>query len=165
MKYELYPLEAAEVKDTDEIMALYRMQIGSDYCIWDENYPSMELLDGDIAEQRAFVVRRDERIVAAISWDKDEEVDRLPCWDRHLQRTAEFARLCIHPEYQHRGLTCSLIIGSEERLKAEGYDGAHYIVSVNHKRALKAYEKFGYTLKGRVRLFNQEWFAYEKALK
>lgn len=163
-KYPMYPLEVVPMKDIEELMELYHMQIGSEGCTWDEAYPDWELVEQDIREKRVFCVRNESgTIIAAITWDMDAVVAGLSCWDASLHKTAEYARLCIHPNYQHKGLTCSLFWGSEKRLKAEGYDGAHYIVSQSNPRALRAYEKFGFEYKGEVRLFDHDWYAYEKA--
>lgn len=35
-----YEIVLATEEDRDEILALYRMQLGRDYCPWDEEYPS-----------------------------------------------------------------------------------------------------------------------------
>lgn len=163
--YPQYPLELVPLEDIEELMQLYSMQIGTDGCTWDEEYPDYETVKQDIIEQRVFCVREENgKIIATITWDKDEAVAVLPCWDASLIKTAEFARVCVHPKHQHRGLTVSLILGSEERLRREGYDGAHYLVSKTNFRALQAYQKFGYTCKGEVSLFEHDWYAYEMKL-
>lgn len=160
-----YPLELVSIKDIGELMELYSMQIGTDGCTWDEGYPSYELARQDIADKRVFCVREENgKMIATIAWDRDEKVAALSCWDASLHKTAEYARVCVRPDYQHKGLTVSLILGSEERLRKEGYDGAHYIVSKTNHRALQAYQKFEYTCKGEIKLFEHEWYAYEKKL-
>lgn len=163
--YPQYPLELVTIKDIEELMELYSMQIGTDGCTWDGGYPSYELAEQDIIDERVFCVRDENgKMIATIAWDKDEEVAALSCWDTSLHKTAEYARVCVHPKYQHRGLTVSLFLGSEERLRKEGYDGVHYIVSKTNRRALQAYHKFGYTCKGEIKLFEHDWYAYEKKL-
>lgn len=158
-----YQLVEVKMEEKEEIMNLYRIQFGSDGCTWDETYPGMDLIENDIRTHMLFGVKNEEgRFIATIAWDADELVAQLPCWNSNLKKVAEYARLCIHPDYQGQHLTNILFGGSEQLLKEKGYDGAHYIVSQTNPRALRAYKKFAYTCKGEVRLFDHDWYAYEK---
>ena len=39
--YPRYPLELVPMKDIEELMELYSMQIGTEGCTWDEEYPAL----------------------------------------------------------------------------------------------------------------------------
>ena len=65
-------IEQATAKDKDEILKLYRAQLGREFCPWNEYYPSMEEIDFDLSRDALFVMRQEGKIVAAISIDDDD---------------------------------------------------------------------------------------------
>ena len=44
-------IEKATGKDKDEILKLYKSQLGRKYCPWNEDYPSMETIDFDLSKR------------------------------------------------------------------------------------------------------------------
>ena len=54
MEYEIIK---ADKSDKEEILSLYKAQIGRDYCPWDEHYPSMETINMDIQREALFVLK------------------------------------------------------------------------------------------------------------
>ena len=87
-------LYQATIDDKPYIMALYTAAIGSEGCTWNEDYPSEETMDGDLARGDAYVWKDEEGdLLGAISIDEDHVVEELPCWSAQLQPAAEFARL------------------------------------------------------------------------
>ena len=94
-----YRIVSAKEEDREGIMALYKSQLGRDYCPWDEDYPSDRTIDFDLARDSLFVLKTGGSIKAAISVEEDEDVDRLPCWSEALAPADELARLAVLPEY------------------------------------------------------------------
>ena len=74
-----YEIVMAKEEDREEILALYRAQLGRDYCPWNEEYPSDEAIDWDFSRDALYVMKMDSRIVAAVSLEEDEDVDALSC--------------------------------------------------------------------------------------
>ena len=70
--------------DRQELLALYKMQLGREFCPWVEGYPGNETIDFDLSRDALFVMKREDKIIAAISVEEDEDVDALPCWDPAL---------------------------------------------------------------------------------
>ena len=97
MKKE-YNIVTATEQDREEILALYKAQIGREFCPWDEHYPSNETIDADFARDGLLVLKEDGIIKAAISVEEDDEVDRLPCWNKNLEPEGELARLAVLPQ-------------------------------------------------------------------
>lgn len=94
----------AEEFDKDELLKLYRSMIGG-AADWNEYYPSMENIEFDIAHDSLFVMKNQKReIIAAISIDHDEEVDKLDCWSKDFQPSAEVARVCVRKDLQGQGI-------------------------------------------------------------
>ena len=83
--------------DRTEILALYHVQIGREFCPWTEHYPSDEEITFDLSRDALYVMReefgaddtapensRKGRIIAAVSLEEDPQVDALPCWTPEL---------------------------------------------------------------------------------
>ena len=48
-------IEHATRADAEEILALYRTQLGRQYCPWTEEYPTMDEIDFDLDRDSLFI--------------------------------------------------------------------------------------------------------------
>ena len=73
---------AATEENKEEILKLYKIQLGREFCPWDDSYPGMKEIEFDLGRESLFVmidgqeinadaVRKEDRIIAAISIDDD----------------------------------------------------------------------------------------------
>ena len=80
-----------------------------------DSYPGMKEIEFDLGRESLFVmidgqeinadaVRKEDRIIAAISIDDDPQVERLDCWSHKLAPGAELSRLAVHPDFQNQKL-------------------------------------------------------------
>ena len=99
-----YIIENASPKDKEEILALYNIQKGREFCPWDDHYPTMNEVEFDISRDSLFIIRDNGQIIAAASIDYDEQVEELECWSKELMPGAEMSRLAVMPEYQNQGI-------------------------------------------------------------
>ena len=159
-----YKIITATEEDREEILALYKAQIGRELCPWDEYYPSNETIDADFARDRLFVLKEDGIIKAAISIDEDEEVNRLPCWDKNLEPEGELARLAVLPAEQNKGLARIMLKHGMEELKRRGCNGIHILVGKYNTKAIRSYAVFGFNEVGECHLYDQDFLCYEKEL-
>ena len=158
-------IEMASAADRDEVMALYRLQKGREFCPWTEEYPAVENFEDDVAHDALFVLRTPAgQIVGAISIERDPDVDALPCWTPALQPAGEIARLAVHPEYQGRGLARRLVAFIMEELARRGCRSIHLIVNCRNVKALRSYAAFRFDTVGECDMYNQHFLCYEKAL-
>ena len=160
MEYEI--VKATE-NDRKEIIALYRMQHGREFCPWDEDYPSDETIDFDLSRDALFVLKSDGIIKAAVSIEEDENVKKLTCWDENLNPSGELARLAVHPEEQNKGLARIMLKFGMEELKRRGFKGIHFLVNKHNIKAIRSYEVFGFNTVGECHMFEQNFFCYEKS--
>ena len=59
---------AATEADTEEILCLYKAQLGQEFCPWDEHYPERENIAFDLERDALFVMKNEkDEIIAAIS--------------------------------------------------------------------------------------------------
>jgi hypothetical protein len=98
-----YRIMTADASDTDAVLALYREQLGREYCFWTEDYPGPDTVEFDLSRDALFVMKDESgAVIAAISLEEDEAVDRLDCWTPSLQPAGEYARLAVTPSCQNR---------------------------------------------------------------
>ena len=154
----------ATENDREELMALYTAQMGREFCPWEEGYPGNETIDFDLARDALFVMKRDEKIIAAVSIDEDEDVAALPCWDPALAPGGELARLCVLPDLQNGGIARKMLQHGMEQLKKRGYKSIHFLVNKHNTKAIRSYAVFGFAHVGECYMFEQDFFCYEKAL-
>lgn len=159
-----YKIVKASEKDRDEILSLYKAQIGRDCCPWNENYPSNETIDQDLLREALFVLKSNGKVKAAVSIDEDEAVDLLSCWDKSLAPEGELARLAVLPEEQNKGLGRIMLRFGMEELKRRGYRGIHILVNKHNTKAIRSYAVFGFHTVGECHMYEQDFLCYEKEL-
>ena len=155
---------AAE-KDTEEILRLYREQVGREFCFWNETYPGPDTIAFDLSRDSLFVMKDGRgRIIGAVSAETDEDVDRLDCWAPALQPGGEFARLAVSPAFRGRKLARKLVAHILDVLKQRGFRSVHIIVNRDNVSALRTYAHFGFHNAGECEMYDQHFLCYEKAL-
>ncbi len=151
----------ATKEDGAEILALYKMQLGREFCAWDDHYPSAETIAFDLSRDALFVMKEEGRIIATISLDQDEAVEALPCWSKELSPGGELSRLAVHPDYQNQGLALVMARFGMAEWKARGRKSLHYLVNKYNEKALRSYVKLGCKLVGACDLYEQDYLCYE----
>lgn len=159
-----YEIVLAKESDRSEILALYRAQLGREYCPWNEHYPSDETIDFDLSRDALFVLKVDGTIKAAISLEEDESTDQLTCWDENLKPQGELARLAVLPEEQNQGFGRVMMRFGMEELKRRGFRGIYILVNRHNAKAISCYEVFGFHVAGECHLYEQDFLCYEREL-
>ena len=157
-------IELAREEDREEILALYRMQIGREFCPWTEQYPGNDEITFDLSRDALFIMRNEGRIVAAISLEEEPQVDALECWTKELQPGGELARVAVHPDYQNRGLARQMVQYGLDKLKERGYRSFHAVVNRLNEKAIRSYAVFHFNLVGECEMYDQPFYCYEKEL-
>ena len=161
MEYEI--VMAAE-EDKEEILSLYRTQIGREGCPWNEYYPSDEEINWDLSRDALFVLKESGRIKAAVSIEEDEQADAISCWNAGLAPAGELARLAVQPEEQNRGLGRIMLQFGMEELKRRGFHGIRILVNKHNTRAICCYRVFGFHVAGECHMYEQDFLCYEREL-
>lgn len=160
-----YVIQLGTESDRQELLALYRSQIGREGCPWTDEYPSNETIDYDLEREALYVVKAEGRIIGSVSIEEDEDVDALPFWDPDLKPVAEFARISVSPDMQGKGIAKAMLRFLFEELKDRGFRGVHIIVNKYNPKALKLYDSFGFQNKGECRMYDQDLYGYELVLE
>lgn len=159
-----YEIVMATQENREEILSLYRAQIGREDCPWNENYPSNEEINGDLSRNALFVLKESGTIKAAVSIEEDEQTDALSCWDERLAPHGELARLAVLPEEQNKGLGRIMLKFGMEQLKRRGFRGIKILVNKRNARAIGCYRVFGFHVAGECHMYEQDFLCYEKKL-
>ena len=159
-----YKIVMASEEDRDEIMSLYRAQIGREYCPWSEEYPSNETIDFDLSRDALFVLKEAGKIKASISIDEDEQVNALPCWNKELSPEGELSRLAVLPGEQNKGYARLMMRFGMDELRRRGYRGIHILVGKHNIKAIRSYAVFGFKMVGECFMYEHDYLCYEKEL-
>ncbi len=154
----------AKESDREQLMKLYKEQLGREFCAWDEDYPSEDTIDFDLSRDALFVMKENNTIIAAISIEIDEDVDSLECWDRNLFPGGELARVAVTPSMQGKGIARMMMEHGMKALKERGYKSIHFLVNKYNEPAIRSYAKFGFNVVGECYMYDQDFLCYEKEL-
>ena len=88
MRNRMRKIVAATEENKEEILKLYKIQLGREFCPWDDSYPGMKEIEFDLGRESLFVMidgqeinadagSKEDRIIAAISIDDDPQVRGL----------------------------------------------------------------------------------------
>ena len=155
----------AEEKDKEEILRLYKTQLGREFCPWDETYPGEKEIEFDLSRHALFVMKDEKgKIIASISIDEDEAVEKLECWTPELQPGKELSRLAVDPDYQNHGLAREMLQYGMQLLYSQGYKSVHFLVNRYNMKALRSYATLNFQTVGECELYDQPFLCYEKAL-
>ena len=159
-----YEIVLAKEENRAEILALYKAQIGREFCPWTDEYPSDVTIDFDLSRDALYVLKMDGRIKAAVSLEEDEDVDNLSCWDATKAPEGELARIAVDPEEQSKGLGRIMLRFGMDELKRRGFKGIHMLVNKHNKKAIRCYSVFGFDVVGECSMYDQDFLCYEKEL-
>ncbi|MGN0666561.1 MAG: GNAT family N-acetyltransferase [Huintestinicola sp.] len=151
----------AQPEDKEEILALYRTMLYGP-ADWNEYYPNEDTIEFDMSRDALYVMKNDEgQIIAAVSIDEDEAVDKLDCWSKELMPEGEISRLCVRKDMQNRGIAKEMMRHIFEILKKEGKKGVHILVKTGHEAAFASYGAIGFRKVGECTLFDKDFICME----
>ena len=159
-----YPIERGRAQDAEDIYALYHSLIDMPYGTWNEDYPDFELVQEDLARSEVFVMRDDERLIAAIVNEDSDEFDGMAPWFDDVKKWAQLGRLGVAREYQGRGIGRTMMRYALDRAKEEGCDAVRLLVGVHNLPAQRAYATLGFDVCGEAEAWGNRWLCYQKRL-
>ena len=151
-------------EEAGEVLQLYRSLKGTEYCVWDENYPTQREIDMDMSADVLFCMKEEEQIIGVISIDNDPEVQALDCWSKTLVPAAELSRLGVAVQWQNRGIARQLLLNAMDELRRLGYKGVHFLVAQENVKAVRSYQKLQFNVVGECKMFGHKYLCYEKEL-
>ena len=149
-------------KNIDEIMKLYDDIRANTYTLWDDGYPSRELIEWDIERKGLFGVF-DGKLLIAVTFvgERCEDGEESFTWKDTFEKRGTFARIGVAPEYQNKGVGTFLLKFVLKTLKAQGFDGVRILVGTKNTNAIKLYTKFGFVNCGTAQRYGHDYFLFE----
>lgn len=152
-------------EEADQVLALYRSLIGTEGCVWVEEYPCETEVEFDLSRDALFCLKNDENeMVGVISIDDDPQVTNLECWSSDLEPAVELSRLGVKVSYQNQGIARILLTSLMDQLKTKGIKGVRLLVCKENEKAIRSYSKLDFHVAGETEMFGHEYWCYEKAL-
>lgn len=157
----------AEMSDAKEIYALYRSLLQMPYSTWDEEYPSLEIVEDDLAHNEVLVMRDAQgRIVAAIAiTNDDEEFECDAKWYSDVTHWKTFSRLGVAQEMQGKGIAKKMLLAAMDACAQRGAQAVRFLVSKTNPYPQRAYAKLNFDICGETFCYDQPWLCYQKRLK
>lgn len=161
--------EKAVMADVDAVMENIRGVREAGLTDWDEEYPAPEHIAEDVANGALYLLRTQEgAVVASIAAyfdDAEFETDCAGVGFAGAVHSYALFRLCVRADLQGQGLGFRLVSHIIEQAKSLGCDFVRLLASETNIPANRLYEKLGFRLLGKVRLYEWDFVAYEKQLK
>ncbi len=155
-------ISLASETDAEEILALYRSMIGGP-ADWNQYYPSMETIASDLERNSLFVMKNEQgEIIAAISIDKDDEVESLDCWNKEKVPAAEVSRLCVRSDMQGRGIAKMMMEYVFGMVQNREKKAVHLLVRTGHPAAFQCYRSLGFQEVGNCHMYEKDFLCMEK---
>lgn len=149
--------------DFDEVLSLYKSLLGTEGCAWDDEYPGPAQIDFDLSREALFVLKNESgQIIATISIDDDPFVKNLDFWK--FSDGLELSRLGVLNDYRNKGIAKKMIEYASQEILKRGGKSVRYLVYKENGPAINSYKNLGFEKRGECRLFEEDFYCYEKSL-
>ncbi len=169
---EGYKFRKARSDEGEAIWGIYQrgvarmMALGIEH--WDENYPTKELILGDLARNELYVLcdaQTDAPVVAACYNEEQDPTYASLTWRYTDGKAGVIHRLCVDPNAQGKGLGRHAVACLEAEAIAQGASLMRLDTCVKNHIALSLYDSMGYERVGLVNFRADIWFqCFEKRL-
>ena len=159
----------ARQEDLPELVSLFqaatRQMDAQGVFQWDELYPDEGILSEDVARGNMTICTIEERIAVAFMLDFCEDSDYESADWRYCERDiVVLHRLCVHPDFQGRGVARQTMDDLESEVRARGRKTIRLDAFSQNPTALHLYESRGYRKAGEIMYRKGLFYLYEKKL-
>lgn len=145
-----------EIRELPEIHALIRAAIAemdrSGIPQWDEIYPNEAVLRSDLEAGILTIGTLEGQIAVIYTLNTSCDPEYSDgAWQHPEKSWRVIHRLCVHPDFQGRGIAKQALRQIELDTAAEGAQAIRIDVFTKNPHAQRLYRSFGYTPAGRVR--------------
>ena len=162
MKKQNQEFRIAHHRDAERILSLYQRAKGEEFCVWNDNYPTIMEIDHDLETKNLYVLTDDGKVIGAISVVPENELDDFDCWA--CKGGKEIARVVVDRAYRGRGLSFEMVKSIEAILEKSGCEAIHLSVVKSNIPAYKTYIKAGFVTVGEAQMYGNDYYLMEKAL-
>ena len=145
--------------DIPGVFALYRSLVGSPYCAWTADYPSLNHVCSDVACGALYVVQRQTDLVAAGAIAYLDEHDPLQAWSG--KHPCDLLRFGVARSDQGQGVGHYFFHRLCCVAAAKQHDTLRILVSATNLPAVALYRKTGATYRGDAQAYAILWHCFE----
>ncbi|NOQ71038.1 MAG: GNAT family N-acetyltransferase [Crocinitomix sp.] len=135
---------------------------------WNENYPTLEHVIGDIVAENVYLGMEDGIIMGVISIDANQspEYDEMP-WKYTDGKVLVVHRLAVSPSAQKKGIGKQLMDFALNTAIEEGYTAIRLDAYSKNQGTLHFYENRGYQKRGEIYFpyRDEPFYCYEKLVR
>lgn len=132
---------------------------------WDEFYPTKEDISEDIQKEQLYVGCAAHRIAVIFAINEECDIEyKTGRWKEPKKPFAVLHRLCVHPEFQHKGVAKQALFYVEKKALAEGRQAVRLDVYSKNPYAVRLYLGCGYQKTGEVEWHKGTFYLMEKYL-
>jgi GNAT superfamily N-acetyltransferase len=157
--------------DIDPIMTLIHqavdMMLKNGIDQWNEHYPSREIITNDIATRSLFKITSGKETAGIIVLNESQakEYLNLP-WQDNMGKPVVVHRLCLHPDFQGKGLSRQLMQFTEAYAVKNKYTSIRLDTYSKNFKALNLFGSLQYHLVGNASFgAGQIFHCFEKVLE
>ena len=162
-------LRCAQPEDLEEVFALYRAAIRNldqaGIPQWDEVYPDRATLTEDIRRGEMTLAFEQGRLAAVFTLNEEYDPDyQQAAWNWPDAPFLVLHRLCVHPDFQNRGVGRRTMAAMEEAARSRGARTIRLDAFTRNPHSLRMYEGLGYQKTGETQWRKGLFYLYEKKL-
>lgn len=153
--------DIARAGDIPEITALYEGLKGTPGCTWHDEYPSWDMVKGDVSSNSLYVLRDKGVIIAAAYAGGDHELTADGGWES--RNPCVLARMGVAKVWQGKGVGTLMLKKLIDAVRERGYDGIALIVNKYYPSGIALYERNGFVRRGEASLeqYGLNFYKYE----
>ena len=152
----------AASEDAEPVLCLYQSAQKGEFCVWNDNYPSIHEIAHDLETKNLYVMTAHSKIIGAISVVPENELDGFDCWS--CKDGKEIARVVIDKAYQGQGLSFEMVQSIASILRKNGCRAIHLSVVKSNIPAYKTYLKAGFSVVGEAQMYGNDYYLMEKVI-
>jgi ribosomal protein S18 acetylase RimI-like enzyme len=147
--------ELAKPDDATEVMQVLTLCIehmrAQGIQQWDHINPDFRVIESDVRSHSLFVARKSGMCVASVTLDESQPPEYSALlWSDIDGRALMIHRLCVHPQWQQRGIGRRLMDFVEDFAKRHGFSSIRLDAYTGNPQALALYRHRGYRKVGQV---------------
>ncbi len=157
-------VESGELKNVSSLFSrAIEHMIACGIYQWDEIYPDDKMLSDDIVKHEMYGFYQGEMLCGVIVLN-EIQLDPYASveWSLDDAKPLVVHRLCIHPDFQSRGIAHALMKFAEDFAVRNRYRSIRLDAFKSNPAALHLYQRLGYQMCGTIELRKGTFFCYEK---